>query len=71
MVVHKNATRTPHKNINQRLAWFNSLKFFDENHTVPHIGHYKDTQSKLIRGILTFADKPLGDTRDFLQGLVM
>jgi len=38
---------------------------------VPHIGHYKDAQSKFIRGILAFSDKSLGQARDFVQGLVM
>jgi len=38
---------------------------------VPHIGHHKDAQSKLIKGILTFLNKSLGEVRDFVQGLVM
>jgi hypothetical protein len=38
---------------------------------VPHIGHHKDAHSKLIRGILTFLNKSLGEVRDFVQGLVM
>jgi len=42
-----------------KIAWF------------PHIGHYKDAQSKLIRDILTFSDKSLGQARVFLHGFVM
>jgi hypothetical protein len=38
---------------------------------VPHIGHYKDAQSKLIKGILAFSDKLLGKAIVFVHGFVM